>query len=398
MTTFSIKVFQPDNTDIMEQPLPLDENNSECAIRLRTPAGASGLHLLFLESGEPKLRMEMATHENEEVDIRVTLDKQGKLHAWGTNEENFLLPLSGHYYPDKLIPPPTSEQQLDISIIIDATMRVFADEKVTENGVEKRHYAAKLLIEKNKQKNKQTSETLSEEDKQEDKPTWTTYTETLSAFIEAIVKDTKNCKITVLAFGDQKPPNINALGLVPRYHLWPEKKAERFLQPLKPEQITHILQSIEATSGGDFVDALADALIACVHLNWRRNTRKLVLVFGDSPGHSILHPVPRGGDLCARKADVDTAAMHLHQMGVEILTLYNAPSEEIVNYFKEVPGSGFKLLPHTQKQYQRLASLPELAFQVSDFDPVKAAEIFCNRTVSIGRGMVFGEFLDEQSS
>ena len=37
---------------------------------------------------------------------------------------------------------------------------------------------------------------------------------------------------------------------------------------------------LEATSGGDFVDALADALIACIDLNWRNNARKLLVVFG----------------------------------------------------------------------------------------------------------------------
>lgn len=379
MTSFAIKAFHPNSTDVIEQPLALDENNPECTIRLRTPAGASGLHLLFLESGEPKLRMEMLTHENEEVDIQVMLDKQGNLHAWGTNEDSFLLTLSGRYYPDKLIPPPKPEQSLDIAIIIDATMRVFIDETITENNKEKRRYVAKLLIEK---------------DKQKEKPAWQTYTETLNAFIEAIVKDIKDYKIAILAFGDQKPPNISAPELLPDYHLWPEK-TKRFLQPLTSKQIIRMLQSIEATSGGDFVDALADALVASVQLNWRKNARKLVIVVGDSPGHSILYPVPRGGDLCARKADVDTAAMHLHHLGIEIVTIYNAPSEEANDYFKTLPGSRFKLLPHTQEQYQRLASLPELAFQISEFDPAQAAEIFCNRTVSIGRGMVFGEFLDE---
>jgi hypothetical protein len=367
MTSFSIKVFQADS--IVEQPLPLDENQSECTLSLRTPAGASGLHLLFLESGKPKLRMEMATHENEEVDIRIALDKEGNLQVLGT--ESFLLPEPEQYSPTQLIPPPQPEQPLDIAIIVDATMRTFADETITENDVEKRRYVAKLLID-------------------EDKQTWEKHTETLSTFIETIAKDSK---IAILAFGDHKPPQISAPELKPRYHLWPEKN-ERFLQPFKPDQMRRTLGTIEATSGGDFVDALADALIACVDLNWRKNARKLVIVFGDSPGHSILNPAPRGGDLCARKVDVDTAAMHLHHLGIEILTIYNAPSEEAYNHFKGTPG--FELLSYTQKQYKQLASLSELAFQISDFDPVEAAKVFRDRTDSIGRGMVFGEFLNNR--
>jgi len=369
MTSFSLKVFQPDSTEIVEQPLQLNENQPECTIKLRTPAGASGLHLLILESGEPKLRMEMATHKNAEVNLRIVLDKEGNPHILG--KDGLILPVSEHYSPAQLISPPHNTQQLDIVIIIDATMRIFADETITENNEEKRSYVAKLLIDA-------------------DKPSWETHTEKLSSFIEKITKK-KDYKISILSFGDHEQPQISAPELIPSYILKPEEERERSLQFLEPEQIKRTLRSIEATSGGDFVDALADALLACVDLNWRNNARKLLIVFGDSPGHSIMYPTPKGGDLCARQVDVDTAAMHLHQLGIEILTIYNTPSEEARDYFKKVRGSGFDLLEHTKKQYQRLASLPELAFQVSDFD--KAAEIFSNRKVSIGRGMVFGEIL-----
>jgi hypothetical protein len=369
MMSFSIKIFQPDSTEITEQPLKLNKNQPECTIRLRTPAGASGLHLLILESGKPKLRMEIATHKDEEVNLMVVLDKEGNPHI--LEKDGFILPISEHYSPVQLIYLPNKIQQLDIVMIVDATMRIFADETITENNEEKRSYLAKLLIDA-------------------DKPTWETYIEKLSGFIENISKK-KDYKISILSFGDYKQPQISAPELIPKYIIKPEEERERSLQLLEPKQIMRNLRSIEATSGGDFVDALADAMIACIDLNWRNDARKLLIIFGDSPGHSIMYPTPKGGDLCARQIDVDTVAMHLHQLGIEILTIYNAPSEEAYDYFKEVQGSGFELLDHTKKQYQQLASLPELAFQIANFDPIKAAKIFSNWMVPIGRGMVFGE-------
>ncbi len=381
MNSFSIKVFKPNSTESVQHELPLDDNNSECTIHLRTPVGADGLHLVLLESNEPKLRLEMTTSEKEDVFIKIKLDEEGNPQIMGNLHDTFILPLAEHYSSNnKLISPPKPEQHIEIAIIIDATMRVFVEEKITENGVEERKLFAKLLI---------------EQDKEPDQKRWAEYANKLTDFIEAISKDTKY-KVAILAFGDQKQPHINAPELTPRYKLWPEKN-ERVLQPLNTQDIKNTLQNIEATSGGDFVDALADAMMACHQLHWHENSRKLVIMLGDSPGHSLIEPILKGGDLCARQADVDTAAMLLHDLGIEILSIYNAPSEEASEYFKNNTDKT-KLLEYTKKQYQKLASYSELAFQISEFEPETAAKRFCNRDFSIGRGMMFGELVEEEQT
>jgi hypothetical protein len=87
-----------------------------------------------------------------------------------------------------------------------------------------------------------------------------------------------------------------------------------------------------------------------MHISWKRNalpvmsfvrnvklsTTNLVIVLGDSPGHSILYLIPSGGDISARKADVDTVATHLHHLGVEIFSF---------------PISGWECLPRRSASY-----------------------------------------------
>ena len=377
---FSLKVIKPNSTDVVPQPLPLNEANKECTFSLRTFPGTSGLHLLFLREGSPYLRMEIPTNNRsgETIDVHVSLDEQNNLHVVCTHfEEKLILAKDEHYCPPALIHPCESGQPLDIAIVIDGTMQIyFQEKKVKEDKTEEYVLTGKLLL--------------------KEQEAWNTVIEKIAAFIEAISKEYPDCRTAVLAFGDQQPPNINADDLKPRYLLWPERESDRLFMPLNLTQVKLSLQAIPATSGGDFVDALADAMNACCRLHWRPKARKLVMLFGDSPGHSIIEPVVRGGDVCARKIDVDTVAMHMYSLGIELMTIYYNDSKEIAyDYYRNVHRFKYAsaLLNYTQKQYRELASLLEMAYLNSTFDAAKAVDQFCNRKVAIGRGAAFGELI-----
>jgi hypothetical protein len=146
--------------------------------------------------------------------------------------------------------------------------------------------------------------------------------------------------------------------------------------------------AVRPTPGGDFVDALADALYACARLRWRKG-RRLLVISGDSPGFSLLQPLTAGTDVCVRKRDVETQALELHRLGVEIVTIYHAaPSNAAVTPL------GRSLLAEAGAQYARIASLPEeMAFEASSFEPEEAANRVAAIGVPIGRGASLGEFV-----
>ena len=173
------------------------------------------------------------------------------------------------------------------------------------------------------------------------------------------------------------------------YLLRPPAGAGRFF-PWSPERCREALSAVEPTPGGDFVDALAEALHACRSLPWGEGTRRIVLVCGDSPGHSVAHPLPPGADARVRRLDVDVEAEHLHERGVEIATLYfdpqgNAGLGQAV-FRKE-------LLAAARDQYRRLASLPEMAFELSRFQSEEAARVVKDVQGLLARRAAPGELI-----
>ncbi|MCP4700572.1 MAG: VWA domain-containing protein [Gammaproteobacteria bacterium] len=362
MEQIHLKVVQPGSAEVIEHPLSLDAGVSECSMVLRTFPGTSGLHLLFLQDGNAKLRVNIPTHGEESVSIRVVQDKERELHVYASGGNTVILPVKRDYCPAGLIPPPSSEQALDVVLIVDGTTRFWEKTKTGRT--------AKLLL--------------------DDEQAWKAHVELFGDFVETLAKGISECRYAVIAFGDQAPPNVRAPELKPAYLLWPERDSERFLQPLELARMKSALLNVPSTSGGDFVDALADALEACSRLRWQSNARKLVVVIGDSPGHSIIHPVRGGGDVCVRRMDMETAAMQLHHLGIEVMTIYHAPPPDVK---KEFLGFQKELLDYTKQQYEQLASLPELAFSAFAFDAAKASDVFCGRTQPIGRGTAFGQLV-----
>jgi hypothetical protein len=211
----------------------------------------------------------------------------------------------------------------------------------------------------------------------------------LIALLQGLAQGSGNADIqfSVLAFGDFSIAGVDARQLIPTYPVFVPEQLR--MSPFEPAVATDRLRGLEATAtpGGDFVDALAEALARCKDV-WTSDTgiRRLLVVFGDSPGHSIAHPV-RGGDAQVRLADVDREAEALHAKGVEILTLYHRPPAEL-----ELPATGKAraLLHAAAEQYRRLASVPGYALDFADFEPAVVARELRARAFPIGRGASYG--------
>ncbi len=180
--------------------------------------------------------------------------------------------------------------------------------------------------------------------------------------------------------------------LMSQYHLKLKGMLNDRLSPFSEEKLCAIMSGLESSSGGDFVDALADALARCVTLNWRRNARKLVVVIGDSPGHSLLKPAPKNADACYRVEDVETQLFELHQLGVEMVTLYHPLTQEVANHFRSIKRGyqPMEMAAYAQSQYQRIASQDERAFSADTFAPEEAAKKIADRSFPLARQYGFG--------
>ena len=139
--------------------------------------------------------------------------------------------------------------------------------------------------------------------------------------------------------------------------------------------------------GGDFVDALADGLHACRQLPWRTGSRKLVVLFGDSPGYCVSEAGRSPIDLAdchLRELDVFEEADALHLLGVELATVYHSPSGDAL---AEVADYSRELVSYARRQYERLASNPDWALTSPAWDPTAFSEQWYTFSGPLARGV-----------
>jgi hypothetical protein len=321
-----------------------------CIAELRCLPGGLGVHFVLSDMDAVRLRAEAPANPGEVVPFHIDVDDKGAPHVWSDGFRILLLPVDDRYDAARPILPAAADASLDIAIVIDGTLRNW-------NG----GGSPRLL---------------------DQKDLWGAHVDALMDFITRLV-DGRDARAAVIAFGDQDPPAVTAADLRPRYRLSP---VDEQLQTSGVGRLRERLLALEATPGADFVDALADALNACVRLRWRKESRKIVVVSGDSPGHSLLFPLPKGADLGVRHLDVDTQALALHRLGIEIVTIYHdPPAEKKVGFARE-------LLSGAKAQYVRLASMPELAFEAAALHPA-AAERVGSISSAVARGMTLGELV-----
>lgn len=336
--------------------VPLQFAGDVAAVELRCLPGASAVHVVVRLADSVRLRAEVWAEPEEIVPLELALDEGGDVHLSSRGRTIMHLPLEDRYDPPSPIRPGVPAA-LDVAIVVDGTMRSWPEKET----------ASVRLLER--------------------RDAWAAHAEKLARLVETI-DGGRETRVTLLAFGDQEPPSVSAPDLKPRYRLYPAEE-DRVLRSLTAVRLRDELLLVPPTPGADFVDATADALEACTRLHWRA-PRRLVVLTGDSPGASLLHPPPQGADLCVRELDVDTQALHLHRLGVEIMTIYHAPPRS-----SGVFDIGFQreLLLHTRDQYERLASLHGFSFDEASFDPDVAAARFRETPNAIGRGAALGELV-----
>lgn len=368
---YQLQALSPTGTDLLEIEIPLGEATPECSIRLRALPGATAIHLAVSDEGGVSLRAEVPADENESVLIRLErLDGQpldGRhpdgQHLAVTSPGRHVLTLAPdeRYAAPLPIRIPPSGSPLDLALVIDGTARSWSEDA-----------PGPLLG---------------------DAGAWASRASELTGFVDSLRPHFSDVRLAVTAFGDDPPSPAKAVDLLPRYRLHPDA-SQISLEPVSSEGLRDVLLDLPPTSGGDFVDAVADALAACRGLRWRPEARKLLVLFGDSPGHSILHPPPPGAGVLVRELDVDREAQRLHaEEGVEIITVYLEPSSPD---WREID---FKrqLVEFARAQYRRLASRPEMALEASTLEASVAAETVTGQTGVVGQGASWGELIEHES-
>jgi hypothetical protein len=274
-------------------------------------------------------------------------------------------------------------ESIDLLFLIDGTMRYVGRPSAASSQTEAVSYS--FLLEPH------------------NRDQWRAFVDQLTALAAELAKRHRGSRFGVLAFGDDPIPGISNPELKAQYRLKPDPD-EGGLGPKfwsdHPDQLQRQLSVLRHTPGGDFVDALAEGFRACRSVDWRHETRKIVFVFGDSPGYSVLHPLAparldtksradtkpivdmRLGNYLVRKVDTDAEADALFEAGVEVFTLYKEETESIYQTDAAAP-----FLDYARNQYQRLATCSEYAATSDKFDALAAASaIIENSSTIFGRG------------
>jgi hypothetical protein len=357
MAAIEILAFESNGGRLRSHPLPLEGPGSSCSLRLRSLPGASGVHLALTNGVGVLLRAEVDSEGDEWVEVTIEWEAEGEWALSSPGRRILYLPSESGYEPVPSLRPAYKSRQLDVALVVDGTTRASG---ASDQGAAQA--SSPLLL--------------------ADRELWGRQADLLIETVTGLAREMKaDLRASVLAFGDRPVPATSAPDLRPAYHLHPARPEERVLRGGDTGQLRSRLLALPATSGGDFVDSLADALAACCELRWRAAARKLVVLVGDSPGYSILRPAPRGADAQVRERDVDIEAAALHRQGVELLTLYHAPAVEGAT-------AGFlrPFVDHARAQYLRIASRPDLSFEAAGFEAAAAVRSLMSRVPITGRG------------
>lgn len=361
----SLRVWDESAGELQAIPLAI-EGPGSLEMLLRGLAGSSALHLEILRDGEVGHRFEVAAAADDLVPVHLEWTADDRIGLRSPGRRVLSLPGDARYAPAPPIRAPGGEgAALDLVLVIDATSRVWV-----EGGKDARG-GLRLLLGQPEAREAQV--------------------EMLVAVAEGLAGST-DLAIGVVAFGDHEMPEVRAPDLRPEYLLHPPSAAESRPFRFDSAGLRSTLAAIPPTTGGDFVDALAEALDRCAELPWRAGSRRVVLLVGDSPGYSLLSPAPPGANGCARSRVVETEADRLHRRGVEIATLYRPPPEEAGHETLYVAS---KLAEHAAAQYRALASHPGVAWGLGSIDPEEMVRRLLDVPAVLARGAAYPLRVDE---
>lgn len=364
MTSWSVLTVDPSTGELRPRPLPLDGPGSRCQILLQALPGASGLHLEARKAGEVAARFELPAAGSDPVSVDLAVNGDGQLVASSPHRVLFTWPPDGRALPPCPVLLPADSAPRDVLFVIDATTR--GQEEASPG--EPSHRRALLATH-----------------------AWNAVMERLVELGMLLAAD-RDTRFDVLAFADDPHLPIDAPELKPRFQLWPT--APLGSRPFSPAALGERLRAVPPSPGADFVDALSEALVRARRFPWRPGSRRFLVLFGDSPGFSLLDPAPVEADLGVRHHTVESAARNLHREGVVRITLHQ---DFDASHGPAAPALA-ELLAHARSQYEALASIPDLAFTAATFDPRQAGQVLARLPVVLGCGATAGVWVEDEAT
>jgi hypothetical protein len=327
-----------EDRQLHDQPLPLDGPGSRCRLVLRALPGSEGVQLPCRLAGESRWRFEVAAAGDERLTVDLELDDDGQLHASSEQRAVYTLPADERFAPPPIVRHRSGRRELEVLVVVDGTTRAAGGPGV-----------GSLLL--------------------DDGERWPRVADQLVELVAAIGLG-KVVRTALLAFGDHTMPMLDAPDLQPNYALWPREATRGELPWFPASDLRARLRAVPSSSGGDFVDALADALALCARLPAHVSAQRVVVLFGDSPGHSLREPAPEGADLLPRAEEIEGPLLELHARGALVVTVFH--DRDLL----ADPSWALRrdLLEHARRQYASVASTPAQAFELSSFDARRVAK------------------------
>ena len=352
----TVDVISRETGEIQKLQLNLEEL-PVCKIQLEVAPGASAVQVVVRDGEKVVAAIEIPALPGEIVTVELRLAADGSVVA-RANFKNFLT-LPDQEPPAPLLLAPATGQELDLAVLVDGTCLHPKGKDTTD---------LEYLL---------SPAMVSE---------WGEVSGKLAEFAGIAAKKYSNVLVTAMAFGDEPMPLLKNRQLVPSYLVHPQSAGDRKWRQTTAAQISTVLsvqlRSLPYTPGGDFVDGLADGMRACRDLPWRQGARKLLLIFGQSPGYSVLEAPDELTNLLARTMCIEDEIELLHQKGVEVITLFHHPAELEDRYAVNNP----LIAEHSRKQYLGLASLSGWSASSPEFDAATLASQWLTPPKSIARG------------
>jgi hypothetical protein len=356
-----IEIINRESGHLEQFPLTFDSKD-RAEVRLELAPGASALQVVLREGNTVYTAIEAAAQPGERVSFEFLRDSQGAVRPICRSLKYLTLPLEKPSEP--LLLRPHQGQELDLAILVDGTCLHPAGDQA--KGLD-------YLL----------SPSMTE--------AWETQITALGQFVQTAAGRYSSVRVTALAFGDEPMEGVVSRDLMPDYLIFPRDPKHRIFAQAKPEEIAALtgeqLRKLESTSGGDFVDALADGLNACLNLPWRQLARRLVLVFGQSPGYSLLEPFESPASYNPRELCIEEEVTKLHRKQIEVATVFHHPWKFEDQYMLARP----KLIEASQRQYAMLANLPSWAIRSGSEPALRTlAESWLSPPACLARGACSG--------
>jgi len=390
--------WDPVSRKVVRKQLPLKDRE---ALRTRFLPPERCLHAavgVHMDTGR-RLVLGVAAERWEEFLLTVE-QIDGKFHFDAEGSEVFYLPYQGGYRIHHPIQTGAGAGKIDIALLVDGTMRLAPRRFLFDRTSRATTTSARVPSVSD-----EASPTVAKASPE------TARAAVFAPILEALSRcaaapngdDVYAC---VCSFADLKTNGLlEASDLQPDYVTSPE--SPRLQKLASATTLQRMLDDVRPSTGADFVDALSEGLEACGTIRWRSDSRRIVILVGDSPGFSFRFPIEGQMDLHARALDVQLEAERLAAKGVEIVTVFSG--------LGQIPGSIPKTLIQpiraARDQYRALASSDDHVFTV-DWDMSQTPPVPCwdasdplmailnhERTAKwLGRGVCWAIFSDNAGS